>query len=97
MCGEICWNRETIEVDKVRSKESWVELGTNKGSPVYIPAADGGHASTTWKDCFAQEEPVADSEVELAVVHTRLGFEGEGGGDPEMLNQNDWKNSEADA
>lgn len=43
-----------------------------------------------------KEEPVADSE-ELAVIHSRLGFEGEEGGDPEMSNQNDWRNSEADA
>lgn len=36
------------------------------------------------------------TEAELAVVHTRLGFKGEEGGNPEMLNQNDWMDSEAD-
>lgn len=61
------------------------------------PAANGSPIFATQKGCLAKGGAATNWEAELAVIPSRLDFEGEEGDDSEMLSQDDWKNTEADA
>lgn len=85
MHGESCQSQGTNDIGKARGKESWMRPGSVEECGMCSLAADGGPASGRGGDCCAGGEAAADSEVDLAMDHNRLDFEGEEGDNTEMV------------